>query len=444
MITWVQGNSNGVGFGGVISVTLPTVTAGNALVATFAYAREGVFSPSTMPVITDDKGNIWVIAGMTPAQEDGGSNSWQMISYISTGVAAGTTIVTVTISYPMILIVDEYHGPAASKAVDQIAFSSIFGGSTVNSGTITVPVNEFLYSAVFSNDLSTFTVSAGFTVREYQTNSAGVNLAAASYDQATGSGTFSNSATASGTPQTLHIILFSLVETPVNSPLVQYNCNVDPGSFFATTVSAEYLFPNYAGDILIAAARINERGDCSISDSFGNSWVTVYGADSTSSGGFCFGFALNCKAGTGNIVTINTGSGGSDASLSMIIAEYTPPSGAVFSSSNMGSTLSGTSVDTGNISSSGVELLVSCFIDKLLSTNGPVGSSPQTRRFQWSGAGEISTSPATVCIADQTVSSSGSYDNLFTASNSSALLGAILGFKKASGSENRLHVFVVT
>lgn len=447
MITHVQGLGNSAGFpSGAVSVVLPTVGAGHTLIASFGYARLGVFAQSTMPVVTDDQGNIWFPLGMTPAQEDGSSNSWQMISYIAYNVAGGTTTVTVTIGWRMTLIVDEYSGVASVQAVDQQTFNSTYlsGLNTVNSGSITIPANEMLHSVGFSDDLSTLSASAGFNNLENVTlSNFGVLQSLATFNRAPGAGTYNNIITASGVPNNLHVMLFSLSSSPIGGP-VQINCNVDPGSFFATTVSAEYLLPNYAGDILIAAARINERGDCSISDSFGNSWVTVYGANSTSSGGFCFGFALNCKAGTGNIVTINTGSGGSDASLSMIIAEYLPPSGAIFSSSNMGITLSGTSVDTGSISASGVELLVSCFVDNFLSTNGPVGSSPQTRRFQWSGAGEISTSPATVCIADQTVSSSGSYDNLFTASNSSALLGAILGFKKASGSENRLHVFVVT
>lgn len=447
----IQGGNAVVDFFGTsCAVALSGVQAGDCLIASFGFVRDGNFAFNGLPAISDSKGNKWVVASMSPCQVNAVSaNSIQIITYIATNCASGNTTVTVSglSQWSAILFVDEYSGPASIRAVDQVALASTAWGSglsSIGSGSLALASGEMLYSVALIDKASgIFTASAGFSQREYLSGTLPYSqVSMASYDQTGPSpGSYSNTVSSSVVPDSIHVVLLSLSAAPISSPVVQTAIGTESAAF-ATTVSAAFSYPNTAGNLLILACRVQERGNCTVTDTQGNTWVVVYGSGITP--GFAFAYCLNCAGGP-NTVTLNGTTGGSDVTLQMLLAEYHAP-GAAYVSSNEGANLSGSSVNTGNIIAPGAELLISCFIDYTNSNDGPLSSSPGIRRFQMSDAGYISAQPGVVVLADQRVNSAGTYSNTFDSSpNSGSLQAAILGFSvPAPASPQFPHVFAMT
>jgi hypothetical protein len=422
------------------------VGAGHCLIASFGVVRVGAFAFDGSPTISDNQGNIWSLAATSPVQLLATSDSFQIFVYVAYNCAAGATTVTLTTNsgWGVAAVVDEYSGVAAAKGVDQITFASTVAGDgllSVDSGSVTIPSGEMLYSAAFCDaNGETFAPTAGFTTRETQNvTHPNAIVSLATFDAlAPSSGSFSNTVTVSPTtPNSVHVVLLSLAAAPVTSSLVQVGVGATSASF-ATTIAASYPYPNIANNLLIAVARIVERQNFTISDTLGNDWVIVYG-QSNPNPTFLLAYCLGCKGGQ-NTVTLVGNSGGSDVTLNLLLAEYTV-SGASYDSSSQGVADPGTSVDTGDIVvSAPPALLVSVFIDSSNGSLPPVGSSPGTWRYQFSDGGFIQSTPGVIALADQTVEDAGSYDNVFTISPSDELDAAILGFN-IQGSPPASHRF---
>ena len=443
-IAHVQGTSNYGASGPGLSVTLSGVGAGNCLVLS-ATLHEFSTLGKGAPLVSDSLGNQWQLVCQSPiVTASSGPQDWSMYVWVALNCAAGNT--TVSFASPTddspnsALLLDEYSDVATAQAVDSaITFASTSfqsGVTVVASGSITTTAGEMLYSSVFSGSVSdnTYTPTSGFTPRQSASGGSGGGAAtAASFDQLSTGGSYSNTVTvATGTtPDTLQVCLLALSPTAISRPFVQSafyeNCSI------AGTVltSATFPLPNTQGNLLVLAGYMSERSSPVVTDTQGNAWVVVYNGTQNPAGNFVMAYALSCNAGA-NTVTLNTLDGGDDVTLSIIISEYEGVSG--FLSSSFGASSPNTTVDTGDITiGSPDSLLVSYFLGNTITGTNPYAYGPAanlgTRRFQISSSGFINQAAFSMAIADQVESVAGSYDNVFTVNRSGPLEAAILGFK---------------
>ena len=438
-IAWVQGASAY----GSLPPPEPTInitpTAGDCLVLSVGVAVTGnpIFWGATVTSVTDTRGNIWTLACQSPPQYNYSAyeNSSQLWTFVALNVAPGATTITINANAPWnVITVDEYSGVASVSAVDARSFNSIPYGSGLSSvDSLSIPINgtEMVYSAGFADTQSeTLTASSGFTPRQTISYTSGT---IASFDKLLTGGTADNVITASSLPLSLHVVILALSATPVTtSKILQigYGFNFSPAP--VGTVAAIYPRPNTLGRLLILIARVSGTG-WSASDSGGNTWVVPVQAPSGVPN-LVMGYCMSAKAGA-NTVTLTRTGGGSDVSNSMLVIEY-DYQGAAFTSSSWGQATPGASVNTGSIAAASGDLLVSSFWAGDWSTltypGGvpPVGSSPQTWRYQYSDTGLYNEAGVALALADQVAPSSGSYSNTFTPNTSiDDLVGAILGFQ---------------
>lgn len=428
-INWVQGAGLYVG-GSSITITITGVTAGNCLVVSFGMWRSFAVS-QVFPPISDNQGNVWYPACMSPVQlNSGDTTSYQVITYVALDVSGGNTTILIGAgsSGQMTILVDEFSGVSHVKALDKFSYASTEFGSgvpSIASGNITTVSGEHLYSCGFCNGNSeSISSSVGFTQRTYVT---GTYLTSSSFDKSASAGTDSNTITASPTPGTVHVTLLALSPTPVSNPIVQWTCN-SAASITVSHVDTVYPFQNTAGNLLIAVAQLYEVTDAVVSDSQGNIWNTVYTSPTGTNDTIVMAYAVNCKPG-GNTVTITTAGGGTDDYIGIIIAEYESVSGFTASSKSVAIPPLSSSVDTGNVGvSSPPSLLVSCFMNASPPTAGvavPLGS----RRIALSNSGFFNSQNMVLELADQIKNAPGSYDDIFDISTGSGYLHAgILGF----------------
>jgi hypothetical protein len=420
---------------GTVDVNI-TPTAGNCLILSVGmYSSNyfwGILREQNLPFtnfVTDNQNNEWIFVGISPVQIATTPNYLHsaVATFISTGVAGAATAISVqTIAQYVEVMVDEFSGVATVAPVDDSNFNSTAYGSglsSIASGNITVTGTELVYSVGFADlESETLTASSGFIQIQTDTN-LGVTMSTF-YKNVTG-GTSSNTISASSPPGSLHVLVFGLSPVSVSSIVVQNAYMIDGGTVVDYAI-APFTYPNTAGNLLVLRAYLYERGTATISDTQGNNWVVAITPPGGSTN-IVMAYCLSAIAGP-NTVTLNTGSGGTDDVIAMLVTEFSIQ-GAQFNASSVGNnTTPGNSVNTGNITVTGKSLLVSMAASDsesgTFTSLARMGSSPETWRLQPSdGFGTMQ------CIADQVVTSAGSYSNTFTASSSTNdLYSGILGF----------------
>lgn len=428
MFTHIQGKGVEVSNSSIALTLDNPVGSGNTLIATLSIFVGSVFDSLPDPTtLSDNKNNFWEFVAMSPVQVDGTGKYAQSVTLIATNCAAGSTTISFgPFSNNICLTVDEYFGPAIIRAVDQITFNSTTyssGATSISSKTITIPANEMLYSVIYTDKVSnTFTSTSGFTSRTLQNSS---QLSVQTFDQLSpASGVYESDFTVTGTvPDTIHVILFSISSAPLKQNGVVQISYGTGNSTFGTSVSATFKKPNTKGNLLIALCRTKEVGDFTAADTLTNSWIVPYTAPGGQS--LSMGYVLNCKAGT-NTITFQSHSGGSDVSLALTIIEY---QGALnFIGSSFGQN-TGSSCDTGGVTSTAFStLLISGLVDPTNGNNPPIIST-SINRMQLSDAGFQKTNPCTTDVADKIVVGSGTYNNVFSIlPNTANLNAAILAF----------------
>lgn len=424
-------------------------TAGDSLVVTLGIVANGFGENILRDIrIADNQSGVYIWAAVSPAQSDNNNGGVQMISFLGTNCAGGST--TVTMSYHNgsnfgrgAMVIDEYSSVPTRQAIDGITFSSTQyagGGTSIGSGTITITGTELVYSAAFTNDGSeTFTPSAGFTQRENQNGANTVSLA--TFDKSFTGGTASNTVSVSGTPPVLQNITFALSPSAINNGILQ----ICPGVWNSTSgpsITVVCPYPTAAGSLGVMVTRVGNRTGINASDTQGNLW-TVEPEDHN----LAIGFTSSLKAGSLSVTVSSTG-GGSDNSWLTIVVEYADRN-ASFISANSGFANPGASVNTGNVAVSAANsLLVSGGLagNTIAAPNvpePPMGTSPGIWRFQLSDLGFLNQQLATLALSDQVENSPGTYSNTFTPSSSlENLSAAILGYSlPAVASSFTYHVF---
>ena len=433
-ITWKNGTGGYTSLGSPIVLDI-TPTAGDCLVLSVGmYVTNDVFYGIGAGV-SDNQGNVWALVATSPIQYEttSGFQAAQLYTFVALNVVGAATTITVANGCVYIAAtLDEYSGAASVNAVDGITFNSTTypagPSSSVSSLPITINGAELVYSAAFADSVSgdTLTPSAGFTARQNPTSP---NVTLTSFDKAYSGGTATNTITAGTAANTLHVNLIALSPTPISSLLAQPLVYYASHAILQPTISVPYLLPNQSGNLLILVARANDRDDYIITDTLGNTWsiVTVGSPPSV-----VIGYCANAKQGA-NTVTVNGQTGGSDQSWSVILAEYSIQQAAFISSSSNITSPDGSSVNTGNVATSGLALLISVMVSGggavTYQAMSPVGTNPGVWRGQFSDPGLFDDSGADVVLSDQMVDTAGEYSNTFTAPNSiDELFAAILGF----------------
>jgi Putative Ig domain len=426
-ITHVQGTSGGGSDPQTIALT--GVTAGNCLVLSVAVEDQSGLHKFIVTV-TDTGNNVWTMVAGSPVVADGGGNSFQEYIFVAPECSGGNITITVNstsaLGAKLGLTVDEYSGVYDVQPWDGFTFNSTVYGSGLNtlaSGSFTAVSGELIYCVAMTGESGdTFSTPSGYTAR--QSNNS--DLSIANFDKLSSGGSESTTINSSGTPNTLHVCMIALSPVAISRPLVQFSVGAASGTS-TESCTATFNYPNTAGNTLVAFAYFYERLDPVFTDTQGNTWVLLYGSPSGPTGTFAVAYCESCKGGTPT-VTLNTTSGGDDVQMLLIIAEYRP---LLYVSSNYGSTSSGTSVNTGDVSVvTAPALLISGFFGG--ATTADQAYLPAlnlgTLRFQVSDSGFVNLTPQALAIADQLENSPGSYDNVFTQAVTGSLQAAILGF----------------
>lgn len=437
--TFVGGTSDG-NYNTPLSLSYVVVSTGNALILSIAYQRH--IDNSVYPTVSDTQSNIWQPICMTPWANWQGGDGSGMYTLIALNCTAGAVTITVNGGgYNCAATLCEYanvaHANAIKYAPGSMNFASVVGASSVDSGSVTIDANQMLYSAAFSDsDAATLTPSVGFTARENFTAPARYTIQ--SWDYSPAAGSYNNVVTEDADNHTLQVCLIALSSAAETSGLlVQVGCGAASGITGPLSVDVPFPYDNAAGNLLIACGSIHERANFSVTDTQGNTWVTVYNGDGNPSGdgGFVLAYALSCAAGA-NIVTVHSDIGGDDILWEIIVAEYNAP-GAAFNVSNFGYIAPTSSQDTGSISTGTnvPQLLISfATVDALesppVAAPVPFATSPGTWRFQTSDGGFFTLGPKSTAIADQYVTTVGNYHDLFDVSplTPGKFIAAILAF----------------
>jgi hypothetical protein len=448
-ITYVQSANGYTANSGTTTVSITPTSTGHALILSVGMTSTNFFwnilrqQTLTGFNFVADNQNAWIFVGISPVQNAGSCSPCSAVAvFAATNVAAIATTITVqTVAQYVPVTVDEYSGVASIRAVDGINFNSTAYGSglsSIASGTITITGTETVYSVGFADTAGeTLTASAGFTQRQSVTNT-GVTIT--TFDKSVTGGTSSNTISANSTPGSLHVVVLALSPTSVSSIVLQNAWMVNGGTV-TTSANATFPYSNGSGNLLILRAYLYERGTAAINDTQLNNWVVPITPPGTSTN-LVMAYVLSSHAGA-NSVTLNTNSGGNNAILSMVITEYNIQN-ATFSSSSVGNSLPGGTVNTGNVTVPAGGLLVSMGASDSGSGSftalAKMGSSPNTWRLQPSdGFGAMNAE------ADQIVVGAGAYSNTFTASSSgNDLYSGILGFSvPAPGAGSRLRGYVI-
>jgi len=431
------------GPGTPITFTYPGVGAGNCLIMSVGM-RRNVTDAHGLPYITDSNGNIWLAPITTPSQVDNVSGEtfcdFQLLTFVAPNVAAGDTEFTIHESEHFglwMIAVDEYSGITGTYPIDQVSFASTAyesGLSSIGSGSITAASGELVYTAVFAvADPTTLGVTAGFTQRQLDgfTYDGVYSGTLGTYDQLSSGGSFSNTATSSAVPLTLHTNIIGLASANPTRPLVQLAAYA-LSSIQGPETSVAFPYPNTSGNLLVLAGVLYQRTNAVVTDSQGNTWIVVYNAATGDNTFLVMAYALSCKAGA-NTVTLNTLGGGDDDLIQFCVAEYTF-NGSFTASSRGGPVNPGETVDTGYVAvgtlpSLVISMFTSTALDPEGATSPPLLSQLETLRYQFSDPGFLQETPHTVALADVTPNSIGSYHNVFDSTPITANLeGAILGF----------------
>ncbi len=445
MIAYVQSqDSIGNSHVSTPSPMVLTVGAGNTLI--FSVGVTELFHSGTIsaiPVISDNKGNIWNFVCSTPMVTGGGSQ-YQLFTLVALNCAAGST--TITISLPACshyaAAVSEYSGIASTKAIGQSNYSSApygSGATSLSSGAIPVAATEMIYAVGYDTSIGdTFTASGGYTLRQAVNN--GTNSASlAAFDNiSSGGGSLSNTVTPSApVAGALQTAILALSPTSITSPLAQITVGATSG-LAVTSISTPFQYDNTAGNILIAVCTVHDRSIFTISDTNGNTWVLLYGATFVP----VVAYSIKCKAGP-NTVTVNSTGAGLDNGFGLMIAEYDVGTNPAYTNNSHGHGInSSTSVATGAIGVSDVpSLLLSCFASSS-ATFGALQTTNGTLRLQANINGYLGR-PIALAISDETALMAGSYSETYAYTPAAGSDGYILGFSDSPEAQP-LTVFIGT
>ena len=380
-----------------------STSAGNLLVA--ISADQGNNAPTG---ISDTSGDTWILAGCTVVY-------LHQCAYYARNAVGGTNTVTSTYASAqnLTLIVLEYRGFLSSYPFETSIATGLSGSPSISS-VVTAAAGDLIVSSIFDENSYKpgFIASTGFTERAAEANPYSDYTSLAVFDNGGAAGAYTNSVTAVGGSGNISQLIIVFRSVYPNPGRLQQTQNTSSGV-------TSYLFPNAAGDTLIALMRYPSGATLSFppTDSAGNTWNMLPTFLNTDAGDNLYlAYARNCKAGA-NTVT----AGGSTPSGMMVweyagLAAVSPVAGS--SGWTWPTGTSSTTQSTGNVTMPGPGILFSIGADMTQPGNTLSASSGFATGQSWS-------SNAAVSQWDEVVSA-GNYSNTVTAGTAGTALEGIL------------------
>lgn len=421
-INYIHGTSgHKVGTGNLVLPSL-SVTPGNALIVSIGVYC-GVTSNGTLGGLTvsDSTGNVWTLVCTSPViHRDSPFNDSLIATFIALDVVGGSTTVTVHTNGTSINVsLDEYSGVASSRAIGAVNFEAIPYGTSpvqtsVDSGDIEVISGQLVYSVAWAQNAGeTLTPSVGFTQRSSDNSG---NGSITSFDSSS-TGTVNNVVTASSTPDTVHVVIFALSPSPIGL-ILQTGYSINAGITGPNSVDTDFPFDVHAGNLLILSAYVHERINMAVTDTQGNLWTVVEHDPNI--------MAYTTASVNGPLtVTMTASGGGDDVAWNQTVHEYDIQN-TVFSASAFNSQNDSNPIDTGNVSvNTDTSILISSVtlnfpevpVRRIDSSTETSPAIPSNWRYQISDSGFFGVYLNTICLADQTGLSPGTYSNVFSPDN---------------------------
>jgi hypothetical protein len=398
------------GHGSATTVTATmTVTAGNLMVA------DVISSGMNPPLqVTDNFGDVFHPAPVAFI----GTPPGVFTTFYCANVHGGATTVSATLvgggSTAIDVYLTEISGLAQSSPVAMGTFGNANGGST-NTGSITVPSGTYYLYSIIGDSAggSTYTGTSGFT--QYAIAGSYFRASWGEVVSPSTTTTYTNTVTSSGTfsSSVTNLIAFS-VTNETGPRVIQTSNNGDP--LGNTSVSDPYTGSITAGNLLVVFASWGGSAPGTVpTDTLSNTWTTVETGNS-------FGlWTAIANASGSDTVYVNP-----SANASIQVMEIAGVTSIAQHASN--STTSGTSIATGNITTTNAN-------DLILTFGASQGACNAVNITGWSSGWQFFNDTGSHCSTsmafEQLVSSTGTFSNTFTAASSTNLAAAILSMPVA-------------